>query len=195
MCAQADRAGALGNYSPELTSPSTRSPNQRSRAFEVAKVSSRPGVLHEYRVLGPILVPERDATLSRKRPRNALSRRAGLRPLPPDPPLPVPVWSRAGRTQGARTACSRQERGVDVSSDSSKPPMGSPHRLQGEPRPRTAHPRSLISQGYPPRPVRSEVRVTGPRGRRARESSVRPRGTGAERAARPGGARASRTAG
>src|SRR4029453_2900329 len=57
-----ERAGALGNYSPELTSPSTRSPNQRSRAFEVAKVSIRPGVLQEYRVLGPILGTFRNVT-------------------------------------------------------------------------------------------------------------------------------------
>src|SRR4029453_3954123 len=57
-----ERAGALGNYSPELTSPSTRSPNQRSRAFEVAKVSIRPGVLQAYRVLGPILGTFRNVT-------------------------------------------------------------------------------------------------------------------------------------
>jgi hypothetical protein len=48
-------------------------------------------------------------------------------------------WGSSGRTQGARTACSRQERGVDASSDPSEPPMGSPHRLQSEPRLRNAH--------------------------------------------------------
>jgi hypothetical protein len=47
-------------------------------------------------------------------------------PLLPDPPQPVPVGAQAGRTQGARTARSPQERGVDVSSDSSEPPTGSP---------------------------------------------------------------------
>ena len=47
---QTERAGALGNYSPELTSPSTQSLNQRSRAFEVAKVSIRPGVLWRGRI-------------------------------------------------------------------------------------------------------------------------------------------------
>ena len=55
------------------------------------------------------------------------------------PHQPIPLAVQAGRDPGARTACSRQEHGVDVSSDSSEPPMGSPHRLQGEPRPRTAH--------------------------------------------------------
>ena len=44
-----------------------------------------------------------------------------------------------GGTQGAGAARSRQEHGVDVSSDSSEPPTGPLHRLQGEPRPRTAH--------------------------------------------------------
>ena len=51
-----------------------------------------------------------------------------LRPVLPDPPRPVPVGAQAGRGQGARTACGRQEHGVDVSSDPSEPPMGSPHR-------------------------------------------------------------------
>ena len=55
------------------------------------------------------------------------------------PRQPIPLAVQAGRDPGARTACSGQEHGVDVSSDSSEPPMGSPHRLQGEPRPRTAH--------------------------------------------------------
>jgi hypothetical protein len=45
---------------------------------------SRPGP-------NPRHVPERDATLSNKRPRDALSRRAGLRPRLPDPPHSVPV--------------------------------------------------------------------------------------------------------
>jgi hypothetical protein len=54
-------------------------------------------------------------------------------------PRPIPVGPQAGWTQGARTACNRQEHGVDVSSGPSEPPMGSLHRLQGEPRPRTAH--------------------------------------------------------
>jgi hypothetical protein len=47
---------------PNSTSPSTGSPNRRSRAFEVAKVSIRPGVLQEYRVLGPILGTFRNVT-------------------------------------------------------------------------------------------------------------------------------------
>jgi hypothetical protein len=63
----------------------------------------------------------------------------GRRAVLPDPPRPIPVGPQAGGGQGARTACSRQERGVDVGSESSEPPTGSPHRLQGEPRPRTAH--------------------------------------------------------
>jgi hypothetical protein len=63
----------------------------------------------------------------------------GRRAVLPDPPRPVPVGAQAGRTQGTRLAWSRQEPGVDVSSDSSEPPMESPHRLQGEPRARTAH--------------------------------------------------------
>jgi hypothetical protein len=55
------------------------------------------------------------------------------------PHQPTPLAVQAGREPGGRTACSGQEHGVDVSSDSSEPPMGSPHRFQGEPRPRTAH--------------------------------------------------------
>src|SRR4029450_6838192 len=93
---------------------------------------SRPGP-------NPRHVPERDATLSNKRQGATLSRRAGLRPLLPDPPPPVPVGPPAGGGQGARAAHSRQEHGVDVSSDSSEPPTGSLHRLQGEPRPSTTH--------------------------------------------------------
>jgi hypothetical protein len=71
--------------------------------------------------------------------RDTPSGRGGFQPFLPHPVQPAPVGAQAGRTQGARTACSRQERGVAVSSDSSEPPTGSPHRLQGEPRPRTAH--------------------------------------------------------
>ena len=136
---EAHRAsGALGNYSPELTSPSTRSPNQRSRAFEVARVSIRPGVLQEYRVLGPILGTFRNVTRPCQTSVHETRFPGGLvsgrfyrisgsgRP-------------QAGGGQGARAARSRQEHGVDVSSDSSEPPTGSLHRLQGEPRPRTAH--------------------------------------------------------
>ena len=49
----------------------------------------------------------------------------------------LPARRRRPARAGARRSC--QEHGVDVSSDPSEPPMGSPHRLQGEPRPRTAH--------------------------------------------------------
>jgi hypothetical protein len=55
------------------------------------------------------------------------------------PRQPIPLAVQAGRDPGARTACSCQEHGAGASSDSSKPPMGSPHRLRGEPRSRTAH--------------------------------------------------------
>jgi hypothetical protein len=63
----------------------------------------------------------------------------GRRALLPDPPRPIPVGPQASGGQGARTACRRQEHGVDVSSDPSEPPTGSLHRLQGERRLRTAH--------------------------------------------------------
>jgi hypothetical protein len=65
--------------------------------------------------------------------------RGGFQPFLPHRVQPVPAGPQAGRTQDARAASSRQERGVAVSSDSSEPPTGSPRRLQGEPRPRTAH--------------------------------------------------------
>src|SRR4029453_11170081 len=135
-----ERAGALGNYSPELTSPSTRSPNQRSRDFEVAKVSIRPGVLQEHRVLGPspgtlrtVTRPCQTSVNETRFPGGLVSGRFYRIPLTRF------RWASSGWGSGARAARSRQEHGVDVSSDSSEPPTGSLHRLQGEPRPRTAH--------------------------------------------------------
>ena len=59
----------------------------------------------------------------------------GLGAVRRHPRQPIPLAVQAGRDPDARTACSGQEHRVDVSSDPSEPPMGSPHRLQGEPRP------------------------------------------------------------
>ena len=68
----------------------------------------------------------------------------------------------SGQGQDPRTACSRQERGVDVSSDSSEPPTGSPHRLQGEPRPE--------SPIWRPRPGRGRVGAPCPMERPGRRA-------------------------
>ena len=54
----------------------------------------------------------------------------------------------SGLGQDPRMACGCRECGVDVSSDSSEPPSGTPHRLQGEPRPRTAHLAPEAGSGY-----------------------------------------------
>jgi hypothetical protein len=61
-----------------------------------------------------------------------------------DPPHPIPMGPRAGRGQGTRTAWSRQERGVAVSSDPSEPPIGSSptgSRANHAPEPAIWHPR------------------------------------------------------
>ena len=60
---------------PNSTSPSTRSLNQRSRAFEVAKVSIRPGVLWIRRIASAALVV-------RVRPATRLPGRGTSRPRP-----------------------------------------------------------------------------------------------------------------
>jgi hypothetical protein len=59
---------------------------------------------------------------SGRRPVRARSLGAVLR----HPRQPIPLAVQAGREPGARTACSGQVHGGDVSSDSSEPPMGLP---------------------------------------------------------------------
>jgi hypothetical protein len=83
--------------------------------------------------------------------RDTPSGRGGFRPFLPHPVQPVPVGPQAGRGQGARTACSRQEHGVDVSFDPSEPPMGSspqaPGRTTSQNRPSGARGRVAVGSG------------------------------------------------
>jgi hypothetical protein len=64
--------------------------------------------------------------------------RRGLGAVLRHPRQPIPLAVQAGWDPGARTACSGQERGVDVNSDSSEPPTRSPYRSWAN-HARTAH--------------------------------------------------------
>ena len=102
---------------PNSTSPSTRSLNQRSRAFEVAKVSIRPGVLWIRRIASA-------AVVLRVRPSTRLAGRGTNRPRPWPPPSRT--LSGLGRHGPDHTGDRRrQETGQPItrSDQGNRPPM------------------------------------------------------------------------
>jgi hypothetical protein len=95
--------------------PTPTGPVERGAALDLERRTSGSRSGRAAAALDPAPTGSRDAR-----------RAGGFQPFLPHRVQPVPVGAQAGRGQGTRAACSRQGRGVDVRSDSSEPPTGSP---------------------------------------------------------------------